>query len=50
VANPLEASIVGLAGMAVDSTEGLQIQKQLRMINDIGQQLVAQLDLKSLFR
>lgn len=50
VSNPLEASIVGLAGMAsADSSTGLQIQKQLRMINDIGQQLVSQLDLKSLF-
>lgn len=49
VANPLEASIVGLAGMVSDSSEGVQIQKQLRMINDIGQQLVAQLDLRSLF-
>lgn len=49
VANPLEASIVGLAGMASDSSEGLEVQKRLRLINDIGQQLVAQLDLRELF-
>lgn len=49
VANPLEASIVGLAGMASDSSEGMEVQKRLRLINDIGQQLVAQLDLRELF-
>src|SRR5690606_27547209 len=41
--------IVGLAGMAADSIQGEHVQKQLRMINDIGQQLVSQLDIRALF-
>lgn len=49
VCDPNEASLVGLAGQAATGAEGLKLQEQMRLIHEIGQQLVAELDLKTLF-
>lgn len=51
VADPLQASLIGLADQAAQGQGAAdsRLNEQIRLIHEIGQQLVAELDLKALF-